>query len=139
LLDSTTTSRDAVIPARINVNTASQTVLACLPGLQDADVQAIIQNRPSLSSTDTPDPVFQSPAWLITQANLKPATLKTLEKYITARSSVYRVQSLGYLDGGGPTARIEAVIDTNNGRPRIVYWRDLTELGRGFNLSQQTQ
>ena len=30
--------------------------------------------------------------------------------------------------------RLEAVIDTNNGRPRIVYWRDLTELGKGFDL-----
>jgi hypothetical protein len=44
------------------------------------------------------------------------------------------VQSLGYFDAGGSTARIEAVIDTNGGRPRIIYWRDLTELGKGFNL-----
>jgi hypothetical protein len=26
------------------------------------------------------------------------------------------------------------VIDTNMGRPRIVYWRDLSELGKGFDL-----
>jgi hypothetical protein len=27
------------------------------------------------------------------------------------------------------------VIDTNGGRPRFLYWRDITELGRGFNLT----
>ena len=54
---------------------------------------------------------------------------------MTARSQVYRVQAIGYFDAGGPSARLEAVIDTNGGRPRIVYWRDLTELGRGYDLS----
>ena len=60
--------------------------------------------------------------------------MRTLERYITARSQVYRVQVVGYLDNGGPTARVEAVIDTNLGRPRIVYFRDLTELGKGFDV-----
>ena len=62
------------------------------------------------------------------------ATVQSLEQYITARSQVYRVQSVGHFDSGGPTARVEAVIDTNAGRPRIVYYRDLTGLGKGFNL-----
>jgi hypothetical protein len=44
---------------------------------------------------------------------------------------VYRVQSVGYFDGPGPMARVEAVIDTNAGRPRIIMWRDVTELGGG--------
>jgi hypothetical protein len=46
---------------------------------------------------------------------------------------VYRVQSVGYFDGKGPAARVEAVIDANGGRPRILAWRDLSELGRGWN------
>jgi hypothetical protein len=57
-----------------------------------------------------------------------------LENYITARSQVYRVQSLGYAASGGPVARVEAVVDTNNGRPRVLYWRDLSELGKGFDV-----
>jgi DNA uptake protein ComE-like DNA-binding protein len=134
VLDELTTVQDTELPARINVNTAPRTVLAALPGLSDADVQNILDSRPDLSSSEAPDPIYQTPAWLITEANFSPQTLRTLEKYITARSQVYRVQSLGYFDGGGPTARIEAVIDTNGGRPRIIYWRDLTELGKGFDL-----
>jgi hypothetical protein len=109
-------------------------VLAALPLLSDNDLQSIIALRPQPNAIDAPDPIFQTPAWLITEANISPATLSKLDKYITTRSQVYRVQSLGYFDGGGPTARVEAVIDTNAGQPRIVYWRDLTELGKGFNL-----
>jgi len=55
---------------------------------------------------------------------------------VTARSQVYRVQSMGYFDKGGPVARIEAVIDTNAGQPRIVYWRDISELGKGFDIQK---
>ena len=73
---------------------------------------------------------------VFTEANISPQTMQSLEQYITTSSQVYRVQSVGYFDGGGPTARVEAVIDTNGGRPRVVYWRDLTELGKGFNLQQ---
>ena len=74
------------------------------------------------------------PAWLLTQANLSPATLKALDKYITARTGVYRMQVQGYFDNG-TASRVEAVIDTYNGRPRVVYWRPLSDLGRGFDLS----
>jgi DNA uptake protein ComE-like DNA-binding protein len=136
LLDKTTTSQNAELPPRINVNTAPQVVLSALPGLADADVQAILSNRPQPSAGAAPDPIYQTPAWLITNANLSVSKLKTLEKYITARTQVYRVQSLGYAAGGGPVARIEAVIDANQGRPRILYWRDLSELGKGFDVGQ---
>ena len=95
-------------------------------------------HRPSPSSTDAPDPIFRTPAWLITEANLSPKTLQTLDRYITARTQVYRVQVVGYFDSGGPSARVEVVIDTNQGNPRIVYYRDLTELGKGFDQAALT-
>jgi type II secretory pathway component PulK len=138
MLDKLTTVRGAELPARVNINTAPQAVLAALPGLDDADVQAILDHRPSLSTPASPDSVYQTPAWLITEANLSPSTMQTLDRYITARSQVYRVQALGYFDGGGPTARVEAVIDTNNGHPRFLLWRDLSDLGKGFDLQAST-
>lgn len=135
LYDKVTTQNNGELPARVNVNTAPQAVLSALPGFQDSDVQAILNGRPDPSSTTAPDAIFQTPAWLYTEANITPSSLQTADRYITARTQVYRVQAIGYFDGGGPTARIEAVIDTNAGRPRIVYWRDLTELGKGYDLS----
>ena len=81
------------------------------------------------------DPIFQTPAWLIIDANIATSKMQTLERYVTSRSMVYRVQSLGQFDQGGPFARVEAVIDTNNGQPRIVMYRDLTVFGRGYSVS----
>jgi type II secretory pathway component PulK len=135
LLDMVTTVRDAELPGRINVNTAPRAVLAALPGLTDTDVQNILAHRPQGGQADPTDPIYQTPAWLLTEASLKSDTLRTLERYITARSQVYRAQVIGYFDGGGPASRLEVVIDANNGNPRILFWRDLTELGKGFDLS----
>jgi hypothetical protein len=134
LLDKVTTVRDTELPARVNIITAPRAVLMALPEMTEADVQSILDLRPLPDDPEAADPIYQTVAWLLTDASFPPSTLRTLERYITARSQVYRLQAVGYFDGGGPTARIEAVIDTNAGRPRIVYWRDLTELGKGFNL-----
>jgi type II secretory pathway component PulK len=133
IFQNTTIFAATEIPARINVNTASAEVLAALPGLTAADVQAIMGARPQYSSADAPGAIYQTPAWLITQANINPEiiTKNKLERLITARSQVYRVQALGYFDAAkGPLVRVEAVIDTNNGQPRILTWRDLGDYGR---------
>jgi type II secretory pathway component PulK len=133
LCSAATVVADPEIPARVNVNTAPMAVLTALPGLTDSDVQKIMSTRPQLSSTDVANQNFSSVAWLLTDAQLSVSTLQKLEKYITARTQVYRVQSIGYFDGKGPAVRLEAVIDTNAGRPRIIAWRDLSELGKGWN------
>ena len=131
LWQATTTSKDAELAARININTAPAEVIAALPFLTDADVQTITNLRPKTSSSEPASDNFQTPAWLLTDANLKPATLTSLDKYVTTRSQVYSMQVVGmFEDKKGPTARVEAVVDTSFGRPRIVYWRDWTELGR---------
>jgi type II secretory pathway component PulK len=153
LLDETTTTQDSELPARINVNSATQPVLYALEalGLQDADVQNILSNQPqpgAMGGTGgtgagggtSGATLYNTPAWLMTQANLTAQQMQSLERYITARSQVYRVQSVGYIEGGlGPAVRLEAVIDTNGGQPRISYWRDLTELGRGFDPATFSQ
>lgn len=130
LFDSVTIYEESDIPARVNVNTAPREVLAALPDLTEADVQAILAQRPKLSATEPASEIYATPAWLMTEANLKADTLKKLEKTITTKSQVYHVQAIGYFDDGGPAARVEAVIDAPpSGRPRIIMWRDLSELG----------
>ncbi|MFO0930339.1 MAG: type II secretion system protein GspK [Gemmataceae bacterium] len=128
----------ADLTPRININTAPQAVLAALKeagGLTDGDVSSIVSRRPAASGTGSTDAVFRTPAWLMTELNLSKDTLKKVDKFITARTQVYRFQAVGYYDQGGPAARVEAVVDTNQGRPRVVYFRDLSELGRGFDLT----
>jgi type II secretory pathway component PulK len=128
----------AEIPARINVNTAPREVLVAIPELSESEAQTIISTRPALDAQEKPGEIFQTPAWLSTEANLKSATLKKIEKYITTKTQVYRVQAIGTLDTQPPTsARVEAVIDANNGRPRILLWRDLGDWGKGIPPSMR--
>ena len=133
LLDKTTTQQGMELPARVNVNTAPREVLLALPELDEADADAIIAKRPQYLNGEGPDTQFATIAWLLSDQTLTAQQLQSLERYITARTQVYRVQSIGYFDEGGPVARVEAVIDTNQGKPRIVYYRDLTDLGRSID------
>ena len=67
------------------------------------------------------------------------AGMISLDPYITAHGDVYRVQVLGFFDGGGPVARLEAIIDSTQLPTRVISQRDLNELGRGYSRSQLLQ
>lgn len=129
-VDDPTTTPD--IPARINLATAPKAVLSTLTAVSsqitDNDVENIVKARQGLAPAD-----LASPAWLLS-VGLRNNTLHdpTLNKFITTQTQVYRVQSVGYFGDKGPSIRVEAVIDTNSGRPRILAWRELTELGKGI-------
>jgi DNA uptake protein ComE-like DNA-binding protein len=133
LLDKTTTSSGTEMPAKININTAPKEVLLTLPGLQESDVDAIIAKRPQYTAGDGLDQTYSTIAWLLQDGSIPVTTLQGLERYATAHTQVYRVQAFGYFDDSGPVARVEAVIDLNQGQPRIVYYRDLTDLGRSID------
>ena len=110
-----------------------------LPGLTDTDADEIIAKRPAFVAGESPDGMYGTIAWLLQDGDIPVNVLQGIERYATARTQVYRVQSIGYFDKGGPVARIEAVIDANQGKPRVVYYRDLTDLGRSIdprNLGQ---
>jgi hypothetical protein len=125
LLDKVCTKEAVEMLPRLNVNTAPREVLLGLPGLEEADIDGMISAREGLVPDD---PAATSGAWLLTSANLTPAKFKALEKYVTGTSMIYRIESHGYLAGGSPLVRIEAVIDINLGSPRILYYRELTDL-----------
>jgi type II secretory pathway component PulK len=135
LLDKTTTQQATELPPRVNVLTAPRAVLSTLPGLNDTDVQNLMDHRPDPLSGQAPDDIFKTPAWMITEANVTTAKMQALERYVTSRTQIYRIQIVAQFDNGGPSARVEAVIDINNGKPRILMYRDLTELGRGFDVT----
>jgi type II secretory pathway component PulK len=130
LLDKIATREAVELVPRLNVNTAPREVLLGLPGLVEADVDAIVGARDGITAGTLET---TTGAWLVTAANLPPSKFRGIEKYVTGTSMTYRVQSVGYVTGG-PVVRVEAVIDTNLGAPRIVFFRDLTDLDspRGF-------
>ncbi len=136
LLDKCTTRKGTEIPPRLNANTASLAALAAMPGLTDTDIQQIQGVRPPPGAADWSDPIYQTPAWLLIDAKLSLPKLEALERYLTTQTQVYRMQVVGYFDKVGPMARIEAVVDTNLGKPRIIDWRDISALGKGFDFER---
>jgi hypothetical protein len=155
LMDKTTATAVVEMTPRLNVNTAPREVLMTLtslaggaaaspggsgtatgtPGtLAEADIDNIIAQR---DAQDPTSPDTLTGAWLMTVGGMNPATFKAIEKYVTGRTMVFRVQSIGYFAQGGPVARVEAVVDTNQGAPRVLYFRDLSDLPQGFDLPQQ--
>jgi DNA uptake protein ComE-like DNA-binding protein len=137
LLDKTTVRQAIEMVPRLNVNTASREVLLSVPNMTEDLVQKIMDRRLTQLPTD---PGTVSGAWLVTTDTMTSAQYKQMEKYITGSTMVYRVQSIGYFAGGGPVARMEAVIDTNQGAPRFLYIRDLSDLEnpRGFQPAPMT-
>jgi DNA uptake protein ComE-like DNA-binding protein len=134
LMEYTTTrdpSTDYDFTPRINLVTAPPEVIAGIPNITQAEADAIVTARDGLVATD---PETTTGGFIFSKANVSPAKFANLEKYITGKTMVYRIHSVGYFGQGGPTTRIEAVIDTNLGYPRILYYRDISDLGKGFDL-----
>jgi len=88
ILDKCTTSKDVELQGRVNINTASKTVLATLPGLTPEQIDSIYTTRPT-SLGSAADDIMQTPAWLITELQIPLATVKALEKYVTCYTQVY--------------------------------------------------
>lgn len=133
MFDKLTTQANADLPARVNVNTAPREVMLSLPGMTEAGVDDIISKRPQIAGGAPLDLFYTTPAWLLTDAGITPQAMAAVERLVSARTQVFRIQAIGYFEEGGPIARVEAVIDANQGKPRIVYFRDLTEQGRAID------
>ena len=124
LLDKATATTNIELSPRVNVNTAPREVLMALPGVTDTIADSIINGRTSQNVTD---PAYLTGAWLVASSVLTASQFQQLEPYVTGRTMVYRVQSIGYFAEGGP------------GYPRFLYFRDLTDLDqpRGFEPPRQ--
>ncbi len=133
LLDNTTTNTAPSIPGRININQASSVVLKGIPGMDAQMVETIEGARDINSSIGNPAQKYET--WLLQQGIVTLPEMKALMPFICGGGSVYRAQVVGYFDSEGPACRVEAVVDTSSGIARVVFWRELSHLGRGYPLS----
>jgi hypothetical protein len=60
--------------------------------------------------------------------------MKAMLPFITSGGDVYRCQIVGYFQGGQAASRAEVVFDATYTLPRILFWRDISHLGRGYAL-----
>jgi DNA uptake protein ComE-like DNA-binding protein len=142
LLEKLTTTKDEYLEGRININQARREILMGIPTMTEEIANAIVAAQ-RLDSNGQPslDTIRQhtNTAWLNAEGLVDAAGMVNLDPYITSHGDVYRVQVLGFFDGGGPVSRIEAMIDSTQLPPRVIAQRDLNELGRGYSRAQLLQ
>lgn len=130
LLECATVDASDTPAGRVNVNLAPAAVLSGVPGI-DADLAAqIVAHRPSPPADASP--AQQTPAWLLIEGLVTLDEMRELLPRLTTGGSVYRAQVIGFFDEGGPVVRLEAVLDATTLPVRVISWKDLTVLGRGF-------
>lgn len=132
-----TVTDDAWIEGRININQARNEVLQAIPFIPPDAPDSIIIARPDVSIQGAESIMRnrRSAAWLVVDRIIDLPTLRQIGPWITTGGDVFRVQSIGHYDEGGPTIRMEAMIDATEDPPKISFLRDLTQLGRGYHPS----
>ncbi len=121
IADKLTASSETTLSGLVNVNTAPKEVLLCLPGLEESDAEALVSYRES--NGDSPDSI----AWVTEVLDEEKAV--GIGSYITVRSYQYSADIICLSGNGRAYRRYRAVIDTQAGSPRVVYWRSLTHFG----------
>lgn len=132
LLEQVAVNTAPVIPGRININQAPRVILLGIPGMTEEIADEILSRREY--EPDENQNQRRHETWLASEGIVTLTEMKAMFPFITTGGNVYRAQVVGYYDEGGPAARIETVIDTNGPLPRVVFWRDLSHLGRGYAL-----
>lgn len=122
----TVASARGYIEGRVNVNTASAAVLACLLNGDTAAAQQLVNYR-QMNSTS-----LGSIAWVIDALGQNFSTdLQQLQAgdYLTTQSYQFTADVAALGPHGRGYRRVKFVFDTSNGTPQIIYRQDLTRLG----------
>ena len=110
LLDETTLQPQPIIEGRVDITTAPAIVLAAVPGITPALAQKITQARQE-ATLRGPDESIDSIAWLLEKGLVDARKLVELEPFLTTRSDVFSLQSVGFRDEKSPVFRCTVVID----------------------------
>jgi len=107
----------------ININDATATALACVPGIGYTMGQQVLTYRQSNP------PQVPSITWLVNALNNNQANLEAAGPYVTPYSFQFAadVVAVGHQNRG--YRRVRFVFDCSSGTPLIVYRQDLTYLG----------
>ena len=123
--------RDGAIAGLVNVNTASETVLACLPGIGTEYASALVSYR--LAHPDA----LTSLAW-VKEVLPRPNAVRA-GPYLTGQSFHFSVDVAAVGQFGRGYARARTVFDCTTGTPRAVYHQDLTSCGWALGSQVRAQ
>ncbi len=124
--DRLTVTTGAYTTGMVNVNTASLTVLACIPGLADKAAQIVATRQ---AQTQPLTNFF----WVL--PIIKGPSASLAGPYLTAHSYQISADIAAVGRHGRGYRRTRVVIDSTGPAPQIVYRRDLTSLGWALGSS----
>jgi hypothetical protein len=131
LMDHVTVNPSPTIPGRINVNQAPRATLMGVPGMDETIVDQIISTR---GDDPTQNPAHRHETWLLAEGIVALDEMRLMTPYVCGGGAVFRAQSVGYFDQGGPATRVEAVIDATRPAVELLFYRDISHLGRGYPI-----
>ncbi|MEM0925712.1 MAG: type II secretion system protein GspK [Planctomycetota bacterium] len=131
IMDRLSTSDAPMMPGRINLNECPAELLYGNPFLDEEQVQLILEARGG--EADDENRFFET--WLMVEGIVTLDQMRNLLPLLTGGGDVYRAQIVGYFEKTGLAHRQEVIIDATTVNPKIVSFRDLSHLGRAFDLS----
>jgi DNA uptake protein ComE-like DNA-binding protein len=134
VLEACSVSTSTSIRGRININQAPRVVLMSIPGMTDVIADAIVAKREGEPTAN--NAIMRYDLWPLAEGIMTMDDMTTMYPYLCAGGSVFRAQVVGYFDQNGPASRVEAVLDATVSPARLVFWRDMTQLGRGYPLEE---
>jgi type II secretory pathway component PulK len=114
-------SNGTVVQGLININTASETVLACIPGIGMDNASMLVAYR--LSHTNELNSLFWVTELLSTNS------IRRAGPYLTDQSYQFSADVAAVGTGGRGYCREKTIFDMTRGTPRIIYHQDLTPYG----------
>lgn len=139
LFDTLSVSTKTTIIGRVNVNQAKLETLLGLPEMDESLANSIVGAQWAAGPDAISEQQLLSRAttgWLLTEGLTDVATLRKLDKYLTARGDVYRATAIGHFGSGGPLVRLEAIVNASVQPPAVTFRRDLSHLGSGYRLHE---
>jgi DNA uptake protein ComE-like DNA-binding protein len=119
--DALTTSTEPYIQGLVNVNTASEAVLACIPGIGTDKASTVVGARLNRVEGDS------DMTWIVEVIGQESAV--QAGPYITGHSWQVSADVAAVGQHGRGYRRSRFVIDVSTGKPRVIYRQTLSPLG----------
>lgn len=130
LMDTCTINPAITIPGRININQAPAHILRGIPGMNEDIITEILTRRAYEAGAD--DANKRHETWIMAEGIVTAQEMKSLMPFVCAGGDVYRAQVVGYYQSGEASSRAEVIFDASVAPARVLFWRDLSHLGRGY-------
>ncbi len=132
LLNQVSVNPAPTIPGRININQAPRVMLEGIPGMTTELLDTILKSRPVEPVVENLN--FGYETWLLTEGLVTLEQMRALSPFVCAGGDVYRAQIVGYYEGGMASSRAEIIFAATGTAPRVLSWRDVSHLGRGYAI-----